>query len=101
VKAELLKYTDPEDKERPMVLLDNSNLSTYLAQTGVIGATNGQSFPNHLTPFKLVSSENTLAGDTLKVVFEATSGDVKVTKTFTLHKGRYDIDVQHDIQNLG
>ncbi|MDS1139707.1 membrane protein insertase YidC [Pusillimonas sp. SM2304] len=101
VKAELVKYTAPGSKDEPMVLLDNSSTSIYLAQTGVIGAADGQSYPTHLTPFRLVSSENTLTGDMLKVVFEAESGDVKVVKTYTLHKGRYDIDVQHDIHNLG
>src|SRR5690606_2197474 len=60
VKAELVKYTAPDSKDQPMVLLDNSSTSTYLAQTGVIGAANGQSYPTHLTPFRLVSSENTL-----------------------------------------
>ncbi|HCT9233401.1 membrane protein insertase YidC [Alcaligenes sp. WGS1538] len=98
IKAELLKYGSPEAPEQPMVLLDNSAGSTYLAQSGVVGAA-GQNLPNHLTPFTLVSTERALTGDSLDVVFEATSGDVKVTKTYTLHKGRYDIQVRHDIQN--
>ncbi|UYY87332.1 membrane protein insertase YidC [Alcaligenes sp. SMD-FA] len=98
IKAELLKYGSPENPEQPMVLLDNSPASTYLAQSGIVGAA-GQNLPNHLTPFTLVSSQHNMTGDTLDVVFEATSDDVKVTKTYTLHKGRYDIQVRHDIQN--
>jgi len=101
VKAELLKYAAPDNKDQRMVLLDNSANSTYLAQTGVVGAPNGQSYPTHLTPFRLVSTDDTLNGDTPKVVFESESDGVKVVKTYTLHKGRYDIDVQHTIQNLG
>ena len=101
VKASLLNYTAPGSKDQPMVLLDKSSTSTYLAQTGVIGAPAGQSYPTHLTPFKLVSSETSLTGDSLDVVFEAQTDNVKVVKTFTLHKGRYDIDVKHDIYNLG
>ncbi|MGB6105999.1 MAG: membrane protein insertase YidC, partial [Pusillimonas sp.] len=101
IKAELIKYTAPGSKDEPMVLLDNSSTSTYVAQTGIIGAPNGQGYPTHLTPFRLVSSENSLAGDTLDVIFEAEADGVKVVKTFTLHKGRYDIDVRHDIHNLG
>src|SRR3546814_2009562 len=54
-----------------------------------------------MTPFKLVSSETSLTGDTLDIVFEAQADGVKVVKTYTLHKGRYDIDVKHDIYNLG
>lgn len=101
VKAELLKYTAPGSKDEPMVLLDNSAHSVYLAQTGIVGAPAGQSYPTHLTPFKLVSSDKVMTGDTLKVVFEAESDGVKVVKTYTLHKGRYDIDVQHDVYNMG
>ncbi len=52
----------------------------YLAQTGVIGAASGDGYPTHLTPFKLVSSQNDLTGDTLKVVFESEAGGVKVAQ---------------------
>ncbi len=101
VKAELLRYMATGSSDQPMVLLDDSAAYTYLAQTGVVGAPAGQSFPTHLTPFKLVSTQRTLTGDKLDVVFEAQSGDVKVVKTYTLHKGRYDIDVRHDVYNEG
>src|SRR5690606_6449172 len=67
VKAELLKYTAPGSKDQPMVLLDNSSASTYMAQTGVIGAPSGQSYPTHLTPFQLVSTDTRLTGDSLDV----------------------------------
>ncbi len=101
VKAELTKFTDLEDPSKPMVLLDDSAHSIYMAQTGVVGAPQGQSFPTHLTPFRLVSSDRVMSGDTLDVVFEAQSGDVKVVKTYTLHKGSYDIGVRNDIYNVG
>ncbi|RTZ43406.1 membrane protein insertase YidC [Candidimonas sp. SYP-B2681] len=101
VKAELLKYAAPGGGTEPMVLLDNSASSVYLAQSGVIGAPAGEGYPTHLTPFKLVSSQNDLTGDTLKVVFESEAAGVKVVKTYTLHKGRYDIQVEHDIYNTG
>lgn len=101
ITAELTRFTDLEDPSRPMVLLEHAGQSIYVAQTGVIGAPQGQSYPTHLTPFRLVSSERVLSGDSLKVVFEAEADKVKVVKTYTLHKGRYDIDVRHDIYNLG
>ncbi|HEY9278824.1 MAG TPA: membrane protein insertase YidC [Eoetvoesiella sp.] len=101
VKAELLKFKSDENPDQPMVLLDNSGHSIYMAQTGIVGAPQGQSYPTHLTPFKLISSEQVLTGDSLKVVFEAQTDGVKVVKTYTLHKGRYDINVQHDIYNEG
>src|SRR5690606_16504643 len=71
----------------------------YLAQTGVVGAPQGQSYPTHLTPFTLVSQGS--SGGTTTVVFEATSDQVKVVKTFTLHQDSYDIHARHDIYNLG
>lgn len=101
VKAELLKYTAPGDESQRMVLLDNSANSIYVAQTGVIGAPEGASFPTHLTPFTLVSTQDTLTGEALEVKFEAQTDGVKVVKTYTLHKSRYDIAVKHDIQNIG
>lgn len=101
VKAELSKFDGFDNSTGPMVLLDNSPSSFYVAQTGVVGAPAGQSFPTHLTPFRLVSSEKALTGDRLDVVFEAESDGVKVTKTYTLERGSYNIRVKHDIQNTG
>lgn len=99
VRAELRRYTAPDADDQPMVLLDNSPSSTYVAQTGVVGAPAGETFPTHLTPFKWVSTDTALSGDTLDVVFESESGGVKVRKVYTLHKGRYDIAVRHEVVN--
>jgi len=101
VRAELLKYPATSQPDKPTVLLDRSAGLNYVVQTGVVGAPNGQSFPTHQTPFRVVSSERQLTGDSLVVAFEGESGGVKVTKTFTLHRGRYDIDVRHDLANTG
>ena len=85
--------------QKPTVLLDRSPELTYVVQSGLVGAPDGQSFPNHQTPFRLVSTNHELTGDNLQVVFEAESGGLTVTKTYTLHRGRYDIDVQHALTN--
>lgn len=100
VRAELLKYPATGQPDKPTVLLDRSAGLNYVVQTGVVGAPSGQSFPTHQTPFRLVSQERELTGDNLVVTFEGESGGVKVTKTFTLHRGRYDIDVRHDLANV-
>ncbi|CAB3825672.1 Membrane protein insertase YidC [Achromobacter anxifer] len=100
VRAELLKYPATGQPDKPTVLLDRAAGLNYVVQTGVVGAPNGQSFPTHQTPFRVVSSERQLTGDSLVVAFEGESGGVKVTKTFTLHRGRYDIDVRHDLANV-
>ncbi len=101
IRAELLKYPSSSQSDKPTVLMDRSADLVYVAQTGLVGAPQGESFPTHQTPFHLVSSERSLTGDTLDVVFEAESGGLKVTKTYTLHRGRYDVDVRHAMANTG
>ncbi len=101
IRAELLKFPATDRADQPSVLLDRSPSLTYVVQSGVIGAPAGQSFPTHMSNFRVVSSERELQGDTLAVTFEAESGGVKVTKTYTLHRGRYDIGVRHDLANTG
>ncbi|WMD19227.1 membrane protein insertase YidC [Achromobacter seleniivolatilans] len=100
VRAELLKYPATGQPDKPTVLLDRAAGLNYVVQTGVVGAASGQSFPTHQTPFRMVSTDRQLTGDNLAVTFEGESGGVKVTKTFTLHRGRYDIDVRHDLANV-
>jgi YidC/Oxa1 family membrane protein insertase len=87
------------DPNQHMVLLEVSPSRVYVAQTGVVGG----SFPNHRTPFTAVVGPRELAAgqDSVAVRFVAESGGVRVTKTYTLHRGRYDIDVAHEVANVG
>ncbi len=91
-----------QDREANIVLLDVSAQRVYTAQTGLVGA-QGASYPNHRTPFTPLDGPRTLAADrdTLEVKFAAESGGVKVIKTYTFKRGRYDIDVKHEISNAG
>ncbi|QGD33677.1 membrane protein insertase YidC [Bordetella holmesii] len=98
VRAELLKYPASADNDKPMVLLDRSADLTYTAQTGLIGS--GQSFPTHLTPFAITTPDRELSGDKLVIRFEAESGGLRVSKTYTLDRGSYDIHVRHDVTNV-
>ena len=100
VGATLLKHASGELGTPPFVLLDQSERRTYVAQTGLIGGT----FPTHKTPMTLVPGPTTLADgqDNLAVKFESADvGGVKLVKTYTLHRGRYDIDVAHEVVNTG
>jgi YidC/Oxa1 family membrane protein insertase len=99
VKSVLLKYPDAARGDQPTVLLDDTAEQHYVVQSGVVGASGSPGFPTHQTPFRMVSSERNMTGDTLSVVFEAESGGLKVTKTYTLHRGSYAIDVRHDMTN--
>ncbi len=80
------------------VLLDVGPNRVYVAQSGIVGG----DFPNHRTPFKAIDGPTALkAGqDQVAVRFSAESGGVRVIKTYTFHRGRYDADVKHEIINL-
>ncbi len=103
VGAELLQHAEAtgssEDQEdKPFTLLTQSANSIYVAQSGLIGG----SFPTHKTPMTLVPGPTALADgqNELQVRFESAEvGGVKLVKTYTLTRGRYDMAVQHDVVN--
>lgn len=103
VKVELLKHQDQDNREHNMVVLDHSATHTYVAQSGLVGSTAGDSgLPTHKTPFALVSSERTLAdgASELAVKLESASvNGVKLIKTYTFKRGDYAIDVKQDVVN--
>lgn len=70
----------------------------YVAQTGLVGG----NFPTHRDMYKLVSKNLTMGdAETLKVVFEAEKGGLKVQKTFTFTHGNYGIKVDTSVTNVG
>jgi YidC/Oxa1 family membrane protein insertase len=91
-----------QDREANVVLLDVSAHRVYTAQSGLVGAT-GASLPNHRTPFTPLDGPRTLqpGQDAIEVRFAAESGGVKLIKTYMFKRGRYDIDVKHEVVNDG
>jgi YidC/Oxa1 family membrane protein insertase len=89
------------ETNRPVVLLDVNPTRVYVAQTGVVGT--DPSFPNHRTPFTVVDGPRKLADgqDALDVTLVSEAGGVKVAKTYTFHRGRYDTTVRHEVTNTG
>ncbi|HET9023331.1 MAG TPA: membrane protein insertase YidC [Burkholderiaceae bacterium] len=87
------------DAGRHTVLLEVSPSRVYVAQTGVVGG----SFPNHRTAFRMADGPRELGAgqETLAASFVSEGGGVRVTKTYTFHRGRYDIDVTHEVANIG
>jgi YidC/Oxa1 family membrane protein insertase len=87
------------DSNRHTVLLEVSPHRVYVAQSGVVGG----SFPTHRTTFTAVDGPRELGPgqDSLAVRFVAESGGVRLTKTYTFHRGRYIIDVSHEVANVG
>lgn len=80
-----------------VVIFDNVPGHTYLGRTGL---DNGD-FPNSDSLYTLAPGPRTLEGDALQLVFTAEKGGVKLTKTFTFHKGSYIIDTTHTVTNAG
>ena len=91
-----------QDKEANVVLLDVSPARVYVAHSGLIGAPAGASFPTHRTPFTVQPGARVLDGqDKVEVKLVSESGGVRLTKTYVFHRGRYDVEVRHEVANIG
>jgi YidC/Oxa1 family membrane protein insertase len=100
IRTDLLAFPSVSDPLKPFTLLERVASHTYVVQSGLTGAPAGVAFPNHLAPFVLETDARELKGDGLVIKFASTSGDVKLTKTFTLKRGSYAVNVSHHIENL-
>jgi YidC/Oxa1 family membrane protein insertase len=100
VRADLLAFPSREEKDKPFVLLNNRGGQVYIVQSGLTGAPAGSSYPTHLAPFTLITDQRELSGDQLVIKFASESSGVRLTKTFTLKRGSYEILVDHQIENL-
>jgi YidC/Oxa1 family membrane protein insertase len=97
-QLDLLKYRDNVDPQKHMSLFQENKHLTYLAQTGLTGG----HYPNHTTVYSVRPGSRTLGDNKeLKLVMEAEQGGVRLTRTYTFHRGSYLIDVRHDVTNLG
>ena len=101
-RVEFLKHADDLHPGHNVVLLDESADRVYLAQTGLISAAPGVTWPTHKTMMTARPGVRSLKDgqDTLSVSFEAPAQNgVKLVKTYTFKRGAYDVAVKHDITN--
>lgn len=97
----LLKHDSATDTKKPFELLTDKNGRVYIAQTGLVTASNPQ-LPTHKTVFTAEKTSYSLTGDALEVKLTAPEANgVKVSKVYVFHKGSYQIDVRYDITNAG
>jgi len=120
MRAELLKQSEatqwtalglagfitrtPSAPEEHIVLFDRSNAREYTAESGLLGEAGGPVLPNHRDTKFSVSPGPRVLGDgqnELAVQFEAEQGGVLLRKTFVFKRGQYQIDVRHEVQNIG
>jgi YidC/Oxa1 family membrane protein insertase len=100
-RAELLKHKDVLRPGSNEVLMDNTKDRVYLAQTGLVGAPSGSTWPTHKTPMRLMTSPTFKEGeDNLVLRFESeVTGGVKLIKRYTVNKNSYLLLVAHEIVN--
>jgi YidC/Oxa1 family membrane protein insertase len=106
-RSELLVHKDTEKKELNVLLFQDQPGKLYLAQSGLTGAPQGSSYPNHRTPMQVVDDGKAVlaatgtAADKATATFVSESGGVKLTRTYSLARGSYVIDVKDEIANTG
>lgn len=100
VRVELPKYPlSLEHQDVPFVLLENSNATTYVAQSGLLGkdgidSQGAVTFSANQSQYELEQGQQNL-----DVVLVVENEKVKVEKIFGFSQGKYLIDVRYRIHN--
>src|SRR5512141_1789497 len=95
---DLLQHKDAEDQSKPLNLLHHQTGHVYVAQSGLLG----KGLPTHNAEFTATGDDFRLADgkDTLEVRLTAVdSGEARVSKVYTFHRGSYLVDVAYEIEN--
>ena len=104
-RGELLRHRDTVTRNGNVLLFDSRANSTYLAQSGLIGAPDGQTFPNHRSPMQVSEAglprELGASGEAAGVKLVAESGGVRFERTLRLARGSYVLEVSDRITNTG
>ncbi|MEL6115617.1 membrane protein insertase YidC [Photobacterium sp. SP02] len=100
VEARLLAYDNELDSSDPFVLLKNEPAHQYIAQSGLIGA-NGIDSTAGRAQLTAAATDFVLADgqDELKVPLTYSKDGIEYTKTFTLTRDSYAVDVSYTINN--
>jgi YidC/Oxa1 family membrane protein insertase len=102
VKTELLKYSDAENPDQPVVLLDQSKSRLYLSQSGLIAPQGAM--PTHKTNYSWVNGPTRFkeGEDQLKLKFVSeVVNQVQLVKTYTISRHSYAMLVEHEVINQG
>ena len=99
-KASLKKYPVAAGQpEEPFVLLDNSEKLVYLLQGGLLS---NEEAPTHQALYQATTNEFSLIENQDKLIVPmswSSSSGIEVTKTYTLTRGSYLIEVAYSVQN--
>jgi YidC/Oxa1 family membrane protein insertase len=103
VRAELLKHPDANAHDKPVVLMDDQANHIYVAQSGLIASGSATAMPNHKSNMRF-EGDRQLADGQRQVRFSFTSdvmGGVQLIKHYTIERGQYVVQVEHEIKNQG
>ncbi len=102
VQLNLPKYPESLDTpNKPVQILNDNSGALFIAQTGLIGpegpdTQSGQAlYTPQQTEYQLNPGQNELQ---VSMTWQSPNG-LKVIKTYTFHRGRYDIQVNYQIEN--
>ncbi|UIP27956.1 membrane protein insertase YidC [Photobacterium sp. TLY01] len=100
VEAKLLAYDNELNSDDPFVLLKNEPAHQYIAQSGLIGA-NGIDSTAGRAQLTATATDFVLADgqDELVVPLTYSKDGIEYTKTFTLQRDSYAVDVSYTINN--
>ena len=100
VTAELLNYpVNLDEPSKKVHLMQHQGEELFIAQSGLLSH---RAAPNHTTRYESGQLEYQLAdgADEVRIPLTWQSPDgIKVTKTFVLKRGQYEIDVRHQLVN--
>ena len=88
-----------DQQDVPFTLLENSQLRTFVAQSGLLGRdgvdkNGGALYSAESSEYRLEDGQ-----ETLQVVLKTTSDKANIEKIFTFTRGNYLIDVRYRVQN--
>ena len=98
--AELLKHKDAKDKFKNEVLFNTQDGKVYVSRSGLTPETLGL---NHKTAFTPSGSDAVMQDgqNDVNLTLSAQSNGVTFKKTYSLKRGSYLVDVNHEVDNTG
>ena len=98
--AELLKHKDSKDKSKNEVLFNTQDGKVYVSRSGLTPETLGL---NHKTAFTPSGSDAVMQDgqNDVNLTLSAQSNGVTFKKTYSLKRGSYLVDVNHEVDNTG
>ncbi|WP_419149088.1 membrane protein insertase YidC [Pseudoalteromonas 'SMAR'] len=100
VEAKLLQHAETHGSEEPYLLLGQFDGKQYVSQSGLIGLNGPDANQKGRPVYEVAQQQYELNGDTLRVPLTYTDEKgVQFTKTFVFKAGKYDVDLEYQVNN--